>query len=60
MRIHLGMWGTPEGQWRVAPQQSEASAEGPSDIVIARRLMYLVHRVMARQAKGADPGTSSA
>ena len=57
---HLGMWATPEGQWREPPRQSEASAEGPSDIVLARQLMYLVHRVMARQAKGADPGPSSA
>jgi phage terminase small subunit len=55
---HLGMWGTPEGQWRVAPQQSDASAEGPSDIVIARQIMYLLHRVMARQRNGADPAPS--
>jgi hypothetical protein len=37
---HLGMWGTPEGHWRVAPQQPEVPAEGPSDIVLARQLMY--------------------
>ena len=56
---HLGMWGTPEGQWRT-PQHSEPSTEGPSDIVIARQLMYLVHRVMVRQGNGVDPGPSSA
>jgi hypothetical protein len=36
----------------------EGTLTGPSDIVLARRLMYLVHRVMVRQANGADPGPS--
>jgi Bacteriophage Sf6, terminase small subunit-like len=32
------------------------ATQGPSDIVLARQLMYLVHRVMVRQAKEAEPG----
>jgi hypothetical protein len=38
--------------------QAQAALDGPSDIVLARQLMYLVHRVMVRQSNGADPGPS--
>lgn len=41
------------------PQGDGSSLTGPSDIVLARQLMYLVHRVMARQAtNGAEPAPS--
>jgi hypothetical protein len=40
--------------------QPQAALDGPSDIVLARRIMYLLHRVMVRQGNGADPGASSA
>ncbi len=53
---HLGMWATPEGSWREPTR--EVSTDGPSNIVLARRLMYFIHRMMQRQANGADPGPS--
>lgn len=46
-------------------QPQGGDTAGPSDIVLARQLMYFVHRVMARQSNGAaapngaDPGPSS-
>ena len=43
----------------MTPPVSDAVTD-VSDIVLARRLMYLVHRVMVRQGNGADPGPSSA
>jgi len=52
------MWVLNEGQ---SPESPQASPEGPSDIVLARRLMYFIHQLMVRQGSNeVDPGPSSA
>jgi hypothetical protein len=52
---HLGMW---EGEGRHPDPSTEVSAGSPSDIVLARRLMYFVHQLMVRQnSNGAEPAS---
>jgi phage terminase small subunit len=55
---HLGMWGTPQGEWRTPASSTVTDREPVSDIVLARRIMYILHRVMMRQANGASSAPS--
>jgi phage terminase small subunit len=44
---HIGMWASER------PEPRQTNTDGPSDIVIARQLMYFIHKVMQRQGNRA-------